>query len=142
MVLEINELSTMDATAQAELVRRRELTPPYFWLGMEASPVKIEDYLRALEWMNEWVRRVARWWTTGLNLLLTPTVWEPPATLASMTPVEDNPHKLGRKVGRHVFSPGRSISRASRRSRCRCIGLLKDSPSEFSSSRRWGVKIS
>ena len=27
MALDVNELSTMDATAQAELVRRRELTP-------------------------------------------------------------------------------------------------------------------
>jgi len=35
--------------------------------------------------------------------LLTPTVWEPSATLASMTPVEDKPHKLGRKIARHVF---------------------------------------
>ena len=81
----------------------RDDVEPYFWLGMEAPPVKIEDYLRALEWVNEWVRRVARWWTTGFDLLLTPTVWEPPATLASMMPVDDKPHKLGRKVLRHVF---------------------------------------
>jgi amidase len=76
---------------------------PYFWLGMEAPPVKIEAYLRALEWMNEWVRRVARWWTTGFDLLLTPTAWEPPVTLASMMPVEDKPRKLGGKIWRHVF---------------------------------------
>ena len=76
---------------------------PYFWLGMEAPPVKIDDYLRALEWINEWVRRVARWWTTGFDLLLTPTAWEPPATLASMVPVPDQPHELGRKIRRHVF---------------------------------------
>ena len=76
---------------------------PYFWLGMEAPPVKIDDYLRALEWINEWVRRVARWWTTGFDLLLTPTAWEPPATLASMVPVPDHPHELGRKIRRHVF---------------------------------------
>jgi amidase len=82
---------------------RRDDVEPYFWLGMEAPPAKIEDYIRALEWMNEWVRRVARWWTTGFDLLLTPTVWEPPATLASMMPVDDKPGELGRKMRRHVF---------------------------------------
>ncbi len=81
----------------------RDDVEPYFWLGMEAPPVKIDDYLRALEWINEWVRRVARWWTTGFDLLLTPTAWEPPATLASMVPVPDQPHELGRKIRRHVF---------------------------------------
>ena len=81
----------------------RDDVEPHFWLGMESPPVKIEEYLRALEWMNEWVRRVARWWTTGFDLLLTPTVWEPPATLASMTPVEDKPRKLAGKIWRHIF---------------------------------------
>jgi len=81
----------------------RDDVEPYFWLGMEVPPVTVPHYLQALEWVNEWTRRVARWWTTGFDLLLTPTVWEPPATLASMMPVDEQPHELGRKIRRHVF---------------------------------------
>ncbi|HEY6417775.1 MAG TPA: amidase [Candidatus Binataceae bacterium] len=81
----------------------RDDVEPYFWLGIEVPTVKIEDYLRALEWVNEWVSRVARWWTTGFDLLLTPTVWEPAATLASMTHEQDKPQELGRKIRHHVF---------------------------------------
>ena len=65
-------------------------------------PIKAEDYITALEWVHLWVGRVIRWWSTGLDLLLTPTVWEPAATLKSMEP-GDKPWELGQKVGRHCF---------------------------------------
>lgn len=76
---------------------------PYFWFPTQGSPVAAEEYIAAMESVNEWAIRVARWWTTGFDLLLTPTVWEPPATLASMMPEEGKPWKLGQKVGRHCF---------------------------------------
>jgi amidase len=84
----------------------REDVEPQFWLGMADAnlpPVTVEEEWDALEWVNDWIRRVARWWANGFDLLLTPTVWEPPATLASMTPVEGKPWKLGRKVAAHVL---------------------------------------
>ena len=36
-------------------------------------------------------------------MLLTPTVWEPPATLESMMPVEDRFSELKAKIERQVF---------------------------------------
>jgi amidase len=39
----------------------------------------------------------------GFDLLLTPTVWEPPATLVEMTPPEDEPWTLLSKIRRQVF---------------------------------------
>ena len=84
----------------------REDVEPQFWHGMADAnlpPVTVEEEWDALEWVNDWIRRVARWWANGFDLLLTPTVWEPPATLASMTPVDGKPWKLGRKVGAHVL---------------------------------------
>jgi amidase len=59
--------------------------------------------MRAIEWQNFWAVRVARWWTTGFDLLLTPTDSEPPATLADLTPSQDKPWKLLPKVGQHLF---------------------------------------
>ena len=44
-----------------------------------------------------------QWWSAGFDLLLTPTVWEPPATLESMMPVEDKWLELKAKIDRQVF---------------------------------------
>ncbi|MGO9450138.1 MAG: amidase [Candidatus Binataceae bacterium] len=83
----------------------RDDVEPYLWsLSRPDQPaVAAEDYIRAMEWQNFWAARVARWWATGFDLLLTPTDWEPPATLADMTPPEDKPWKLWRKIAQRVF---------------------------------------
>ena len=44
-----------------------------------------------------------QWWSAGFDLLLTPTVWEPPATLESMMPEEDKTLELKPKIDRQVF---------------------------------------
>jgi hypothetical protein len=62
-----------------------------------------EEYLKAIGWLNQQARRVARWWSAGFDLLLTPTVWEPPATLLVMTPPEDKPWRLVSKIQWHAF---------------------------------------
>ena len=62
-----------------------------------------EEYLQAMGWLNQWARRVARWWSTGFDVLLTPTVCEPPATLVEMTPPEDKPWTLLSKIQQQVF---------------------------------------
>ena len=76
---------------------------PYFWVPTQGPSVAAEDYIAAHEWMQQWAVRIARWWAGGFDLLLTPTVWEPPATLASMMPEEGKPWRLGKKVGQHCF---------------------------------------
>ena len=84
----------------------RDDVEPYSWLVVlqaEKPPVAFEEYLKAMGWLNQWARRVARWWSTGFDLLLTPTVWEPPATLVDMTPPEDKPWTLRSKIQQQVF---------------------------------------
>jgi Asp-tRNA(Asn)/Glu-tRNA(Gln) amidotransferase A subunit family amidase len=78
---------------------------PYLWyLSWPHQPaVAAEEYIAARVWQDQWATRVARWWTTGFDLLLTPTVWEPPVTLVEMTPSEDRPWELGLKVRQHCF---------------------------------------
>jgi amidase len=85
---------------------RRDDVEPYSWLvdlQAEQPPVAFEEYLKATGRLNQWARRIARWWSTGFDLLLTPTVCEPPTTLAEMTPPEDEPWKLVSKIQQHVF---------------------------------------
>lgn len=84
----------------------RDDVEPYTWVVLMAGdepPVALKDYLKATGWLNQWVRRVARWWSTGFDLLLTPTVWEPAATLAELTPSKNELWTLQKKFQKHCF---------------------------------------
>ena len=81
----------------------REDVEPYLWSITELPPATADEYLAAEIWLHRWRRRVVHWWSTGFDLLLTPTVWEPPATLESMMAVEGKLAELSEKVIRHCF---------------------------------------
>jgi len=49
------------------------------------------QYLSALEWLQSYSRRVQQWWADGFDLLLTPTIAEPPPTLGQFDSPPDNP---------------------------------------------------
>jgi amidase len=76
---------------------------PYLWSVTELPTATADEYIAAQQWLFRWRRRVVQWWSTGFDLLLTPTVWEPPATLESMAPVEGKLAKLWAKGSRHGF---------------------------------------
>lgn len=81
----------------------RDDVEPYLWSATEVPLVTVDEYLGAMEWLFRWRRRVLQWWSTRFDLLLTPTVWEPPVTLESMTPMEGKLLELKAKIDRHVF---------------------------------------
>ena len=83
----------------------RDDVEPYTWSATELLPAAtVNEYLVAMEWLLRlWRRRVVQWWSAGFDLLLTPTVWEPPVTLESMMPGEDKPLELKSKIDRQVF---------------------------------------
>jgi amidase len=81
----------------------RDDVEPYLWSTTELPSATADEYIAAQQWLLRWRRRVVQWWSAGFDLLLTPTVWEPPATLESMTPVEGKLAELFAKVMRHVF---------------------------------------
>lgn len=55
---------------------------PFNWaLAEMGSVVSARDYLRTVDWLFGYTRRVASWWADGWDLLLTPTLPEPPWTL-------------------------------------------------------------
>jgi amidase len=49
-----------------------------------------------------WCTRVAQWWAGGFDLLVTPTVCEPPALLAELEPPPGNPAALLDRMGPHM----------------------------------------
>jgi amidase len=81
----------------------RDDVEPYLWSLTELSPATAEEYAAAMEWLIRWRRRVIQWWSAGFDLLLTPTIWEPPATLESMMPVDGKMSELREKIERDVF---------------------------------------
>jgi amidase len=81
----------------------RDDVEPYLWSTTELPSATADEYIAAQQWLLRWRRRVVQWWSAGFDLLLTPTVWEPPATLESMTPVESKLADLFAKVMRHAF---------------------------------------
>jgi amidase len=49
------------------------------------------DYLSALEYQQRTSRRAAAWWGSGFDLLLTPTMGEPPTRLGEFAAAPDDP---------------------------------------------------
>ena len=57
---------------------------PWTWVCAERGrKLSAVDYLSAVEYIQAWTRRLSRWWHDGYDLLLTPTVAEPPPPLGS-----------------------------------------------------------
>jgi amidase len=55
---------------------------PWTWFCAERGrQTTAPQYLAAVEWTQGWSRRVAEWWVDGYDLLVTPTVPEPPPPL-------------------------------------------------------------
>jgi amidase len=64
---------------------------PWTWTCAERGrAINAGKYLSAVEWIQAWSRRMATWWAAGLDVLLTPTLPEPPPPLGSFTPQPDN----------------------------------------------------
>ena len=74
---------------------------PYTWAtAAYAARFSGADYLLASEIQQEYALRIARWWATGYDLLLTPTSTEPPPLLEELSPDPANPLRIGRRFGR------------------------------------------
>ncbi len=55
---------------------------PFNWaLAEMGQVVSARQYLATVDWLFGYTRRVASWWADGFDLLLTPTLPEPPWTL-------------------------------------------------------------
>ncbi|MEA2624872.1 MAG: amidase [Candidatus Binatota bacterium] len=64
------------------------------------------EYLGAVEWLQSWTRRMAAWWAGGFDLLVTPTIGEPPPRIGELVPTAGDPlGKMDRLLGLVPFTP-------------------------------------
>ncbi len=71
----------------------------YTWYVMnQGRAVKVTEYIAALEWLERWERRMAEWWTSGFDLLLTSTLGAPPPPLGQLNSAAAEPEEVFRRV--------------------------------------------
>src|SRR5206468_6800412 len=61
-------------------------------MGRACSAV---EYMNTIDWVHGYGRRVASWWAGGFDLLLTPTLSEPPPPLGSFVATREEPAAAG-----------------------------------------------
>jgi amidase len=67
-------------------------------------------YLAAIDWLHGYTRRMASWWAGGFDVLVTPTLGEPPPRLGALRPPPDNPLAIDRALGLIPFTPPFNIT--------------------------------
>jgi amidase len=74
-----------------------EIEPRNAFYRQTGRDLSVVTYLQAREWLGQWARRMAAWWTDH-DLLLTPTLGAPPPELGWFT-AEGPEHEGGRVAG-------------------------------------------
>src|SRR6185436_305062 len=85
---------------------------PVNWIQAEhARKLNAVDYASAVAEAYAFRRQVQAWWHDGWDLLLTPTVAEPPPAIAEFEPVPGDPSAQMRRAGEWVvFTPAFNMS--------------------------------
>lgn len=66
----------------------------YTWLVAERGKgIPASEYIASTQWFEAYSRRVAAWWEEGFDLLLTPTLAEPPPLLGDVKSTKENPDR-------------------------------------------------
>jgi amidase len=60
-------------------------------LAERGRAVSAAQYIASVQWLQVWSRSVAQWWVDGSDLLLTPTIAEPPPMLGTLIAKPANP---------------------------------------------------
>ena len=67
----------------------------YTWHFVEVGrQIRAADYIAAADWLGQFSRRMARFWAGGFDLLLTPTIAEPPPRLGELGGTDADPVKV------------------------------------------------
>jgi amidase len=77
---------------------------PYLWTVADPSgpSVRSEDYLEAAAAQQAWAVRVSSWFASGFDLLVTPTVPDPPPPLSDLDGATVAPYTLLDRMARHL----------------------------------------
>ena len=101
-----------DWAAQLGRTVDAEGVEPATWLFAEMGRgVSAAQYIRTIDWLHGYTRRMASWWQSGFDLLLTPTLGEPPPKLGELVPPPDNVLAgMTRSLGLIPFTPPFNIT--------------------------------
>ena len=62
-------------------------------------------YIQAVERLQQHARKIVEWWASGFDVLVTPTMAEPPARLGEFTPTPEDPARgFNRSVPFAIFT--------------------------------------
>jgi len=65
---------------------------PHNWAMAEIGrQISAPKYIESVVWLQAHARRIQQWWADGFDLLLTPTLAEPPPPLGEFTSTPENP---------------------------------------------------
>jgi amidase len=68
-------------------------------------------YIETIEWLQADTRWIAQWWEDGFDLLLTPTIAEPPPLLGQFVATPDNPLAAARRAEQIIpFTPAFNVT--------------------------------
>lgn len=68
-------------------------------------------YIEAIEWLHADARRIVSWWDTGFDLLLTPTLAEPPPLLGQFVASPENPMAAAHRTAEFApFTPAFNVT--------------------------------
>lgn len=93
-VVSCHAVLTLEQIGQAVGRRlNKEDVELWTWRTVERGVnVSAAQYLASIHWIQLWTRRVARWWSEeGFDLLLTPTIAEPPPPLGILVGTPESP---------------------------------------------------
>jgi amidase len=82
----------------------RDDVEPFLWefADQASPPISADQYLQVAEMQQAWAARLAAWWADGFDLLVTPTVSEPPPALEELDATRLGPSALLDRMGGHM----------------------------------------
>jgi amidase len=85
---------------------------PGTWMFAEMGrAVTAAHYVETVQWVEAYTRRMASWWAGGFDLLVTPTLGQPPPKLGEYVPPRDDPAAgLQKALGFVPFTPPFNIT--------------------------------
>lgn len=94
------------AEALGRPLTEAEIEPVNWAQARFAERVSSTDYARSIAAVAEFRRAVHQWWDDGFDLLLTPTLAEPPVRIGEHDPAPDDPMRGMRRAAEFVpFTP-------------------------------------
>jgi amidase len=103
--------SLADWSARTGKAVTRDDVEPMTWAFAEIGrTVSAAQYIGTVDWLHGYTRRMASWWASGYDVLVTPTLGAPPPLLGEMVAPPDNPLGTERALSFIPFTPPFNIT--------------------------------